>query len=110
MIAAQGRTADNLPEPARAYAARLRAMLPALRERYGVCALALFGSHVRGEQRPDSDLDVLVEFDGPATFDGFMGLKLELEDALRLPVDVVTTHALDPRLAPHIAPDLVDVA
>jgi uncharacterized protein len=41
----------------------LRAHLPELREDYGVRTLGVFGSYVRGEQRPRSDLDLLVEFD-----------------------------------------------
>ena len=44
--------------------ARLRAELPDLRERWGVRSLGVFGSYVRGRQRPRSDLDLLVEFDG----------------------------------------------
>lgn len=45
-----------------------------VRERYGARRLALFGSAARDELRDDSDIDVLVEFDGPATFDGYFGL------------------------------------
>ncbi|MBI3913583.1 MAG: nucleotidyltransferase domain-containing protein [Chloroflexi bacterium] len=41
----------------------MRAHLPALRERYAVTSLGVFGSYVRGEQKKRSDLDVLVEFD-----------------------------------------------
>ena len=41
-----------------------------VRERYGARRLALFGSAARDELRDDSDIDVLVEFEGPATFDG----------------------------------------
>jgi predicted nucleotidyltransferase len=41
----------------------LKAILPELRDRYGVISLGVFGSYVCGEQTPDSDLDLLVEFD-----------------------------------------------
>lgn len=44
------------------FRALLRERLPDLRRRFGVATLSLFGSYVRGEQRPQSDLDVLVEF------------------------------------------------
>jgi predicted nucleotidyltransferase len=40
----------------------LREQLPALQDRYGVTSLGLFGSYVRGDARPESDLDVLVRF------------------------------------------------
>lgn len=43
---------------------------PHLRQRFNVRDMALFGSVARGESRPDSDVDVLVEFEGSPTFDG----------------------------------------
>ncbi|MGE4044859.1 MAG: nucleotidyltransferase family protein, partial [Acetobacteraceae bacterium] len=44
---------------------RLRTALPALRQNWPIRSLALFGSRVRDDARPDRDLDVLVEFDRP---------------------------------------------
>ncbi len=79
-------------------------------DRYGVRSLALFGSVVRGEQKPESDIDLLVEFDGPATFDGYMELKFYLEDLLGKPVDLVTQKALRPQLRPRIERELVYVS
>lgn len=81
---------------------RLRALLSEARTRFGVRDLAVFGSVARGEAAESSDIDVLVDFDGPATFDGFMGLKLFLEDALAIRVDLVTRSALKPRLRARI--------
>ena len=78
--------------------------------RFGVRSLSLFGSMARDEARPDSDVDVLVEFDGPTTFDGHMGLLVYLEDLLGCRVDVVTAKGLKPRLRPLIDQDLVRVA
>ena len=49
----------------------------------GVQTLMLFGSVAAGEDTPTSDVDVLVQFDGPATFDGYMDLKFLLEDTKR---------------------------
>ena len=46
----------------------LKVMLPELRDRHGVISLGVFGSYVRGEQTPDSDLDLLVEFDPAVRF------------------------------------------
>ena len=78
--------------------------------RFGVRSLSLFGSMARDEARPDSDVDVLVEFDGPTTFDVQMGLLVFLEDLLGCRVDVVTAKGLKPRLRPLIERDLVRVA
>jgi hypothetical protein len=66
----------------RAFAfARLAELMPAARERFGVRDLAVFGSVSRGEASDASDLDVIVDFFGKATFDGYMGLKLFLGDS-----------------------------
>jgi len=69
---------------------------------FGVKSLALFGSVVRDEARLDSDVDMLVEFEGAATFDRYMGLRFFLEDLLGTPVDLVTRKALKPRLRPYV--------
>ena len=79
-------------------------------QRFGVRSLALFGSVARDEGRPDSDIDFLVEFDGPTTFDRHMGLLVYLEDLLGRRVDVITVAGLKPRLRPLIEQDLVRVA
>ena len=55
--------------------------------RRGVKSLSIFGSVARGEEREDSDVDILVEFDGPVTFDAFMDTKFYLEDLLGRKVD-----------------------
>ncbi len=78
--------------------------------RFGVRSLSLFGSVARDEGRPDSDVDLLVEFEGPTTFDGHMGLVVFLEDLFGCRVDVVTAKGLKPRLRPLIDQDLVRVA
>jgi len=73
----------------------------------GVRSLGLFGSFVRNEQRPDSDLDVLVEFDpSQKTFDNFMKVSLLLEDLCDRRVDLVTTESLSPYLRPHIVSEV----
>ena len=68
----------------------------------GVKSLAIFGSTARDEARPESDVDVLVEFAGPATFNGYMDLKFFLEDLLGRPVDLVTKKSIRPRLKEQI--------
>ncbi|MFN3750108.1 MAG: nucleotidyltransferase family protein [Thiobacillus sp.] len=82
----------------------------AMRQHFGVRHLSLFGSTVRDASRDDSDVDVLVEFDGPATSDRYFGLLFYLEDLLGRPVDLVTDKALRPELRPHIEKEAVRVA
>jgi uncharacterized protein len=76
----------------------------------GVVRLALFGSVLRNEARPDSDVDVLVQFD-PAmkNFDRFMALADLLETTLERRVELVTTEALSPYIGPHILAEATDV-
>lgn len=87
----------------------LRNSKPELAARYGVTRLTLFGSAARGTARNDSDVDVLVAFDGPATSDRYFGVLFYLEDLLRVPVDLVTEKALRPEFRPSIERDGVRV-
>jgi predicted nucleotidyltransferase len=78
--------------------------------RLGVRRLALFGSVVRGEARPGSDIDLLVEFDpDQKTFDHFLQLCDLLEALLQRPVELITTEALSPYIGPHILAEAEDV-
>jgi uncharacterized protein len=83
--------------------------LPELRARFGVTRLALFGSMVRDTATSDSDVDVLVSFDGPATSARYFGVQFCLEDLLGRPVDLVTERALRPELRPVIDRERFDV-
>ena len=82
---------------------------PEMRRRFGVRSLALFGSRAREQPHPDSDFDMLVEFDGPATSARYFGLQFFLEDLLGGPVDLVTERALRPQLRPFVERDLMHV-
>jgi uncharacterized protein len=82
---------------------------PALAARFGVLRLALFGSTVRDAARPDSDIDILVYFDGPATSERYFGVQFFLEDLLGRPIDLVTDKALRPELRPYIELEAVHV-
>ena len=76
----------------------------------GVQRLALFGSVVRNEARPDSDVDVLVEFrPGLKSFDRFLALAELLERVLERRIELVTTEALSPYIGPHILAEATDV-
>jgi predicted nucleotidyltransferase len=82
---------------------------PELQRRFGVVRLALFGSRARGRARPDSDVDVLVAFDGPATSARYFGVQFYLEDPLGCPVDLVTENALRSQLRPFVEQDAIHV-
>jgi predicted nucleotidyltransferase len=69
------------------------------RQRYGVTRIGIFGSFVRGEERSDSDVDVLVEFkEGQETFNNYMDLKFYLEDLFQRNVDLVIRDSIKRRL------------
>jgi predicted nucleotidyltransferase len=82
---------------------------PFLVRQFGVKKLALFGSTARDAATAGSDVDVLVEFDGPATSERFFGVQFYLEDHLGCPVDLVTDKALRPELRPFIEREAVHV-
>ena len=82
---------------------------PELARRFGVVRLALFGSTARDAARSDSDIDVLVAFDGPATSARYFGVQFYLEDLFGCPVDLVTEKALRAELRPFIEKEAVHV-
>jgi uncharacterized protein len=82
--------------------AQLSSFLPELRRHHPIRSMALFGSVVRGEHRPDSDVDILVEFEGSVDLFDLAGLKVDLEDRLGRRVDLAQRNLLKPRLAPRI--------
>ena len=77
---------------------------------FQVKSMAIFGSVARDEAGVESDLDVLVEFEGPTTFDRYMALKIFLEDLLHCSVDLVTRKGVRPQLAPYIEREALRVA
>lgn len=87
----------------------LRALKPELTERFGVTRLALFGSTTRDEAKENSDIDIMIAFDSPATFKKYFGMQFLLEDQLGCPVDLVTEKALRPELRPFIEREAIDV-
>ena len=87
---------------------RLRADQPAL-DRFGVSSIAVFGSFARGQARPDSDLDILVDYRDdarPDLFD-FIELKQHLEALFGRPVDLATPEALHRGLRERILAEAV---
>ena len=82
---------------------------PELVRRFGITDLALFGSTVRDAARPDSDIDILVSFDGPATSKRYFGVQFYLEDLFGCPIDLVTDKALRPQLRPYVEASAIHV-
>lgn len=78
-----------------------RKILPILKD-YGVKKAGLFGSCVRGEMGLDSDIDILVEIEKDISLLDFVGLKLEIEDALGKKVDLVEYNTIKPLLKDRI--------
>ena len=87
----------------------LRAHKATLSQRFGVTALVLFGSVVRGQLSEDSDIDILVRFDGPTTSNAYFGVQFYLEELLGHPVDLVTDKALRAELRPYVEREAVNV-
>jgi predicted nucleotidyltransferase len=96
--------------PIETIVSKVRELAPALKAE-GVVKLFLFGSRARGDARPDSDLDVLVETaarPGSPTFDLFKVSHL-IEDATGLQVQISMRELLKPRITERIADDLIEV-
>ena len=89
--------------------ALLRQQMPLLGERYRVKTLSMFGSYVRHEQRPDSDLDLLVTFDQLPSLLKFIELENYLTDTLGVKVDLVMPDTLKPRIGQRILSEAVSV-
>ncbi len=81
---------------------QLQALQPDLRRRYPIRAMGIFGSYVRGEARDDSDLDVSVEIGEGMTPPDYVGLQMELTDALGIKVDLADKAALRRRIGAHV--------
>jgi predicted nucleotidyltransferase len=87
--------------------ATLRGQLPLLADRYGVASLGLFGSYVRQEARPDSDLDILVRFHRTPGLLRLIELENYLSDLLGLRVDLVMAEALKPHIGRRILAEVI---
>ena len=87
----------------------LNKLKPELVERFGVTRLALFGSTVRDEAGSDSDIDIIIAFDGPATSEKYFGVQFLLEDELGHSVDLVTEKAMRDELRPYIEKEAINV-
>ena len=81
-----------------------------LQKQYSVKTLGVFGSYARGEATKNSDLDVLVEFNGELTFRNYMDLKFFLEDLFKRKVDLVIKEDIKPKIREQILGDTIYVS
>jgi predicted nucleotidyltransferase len=91
------------------YHSVLRRELPTLKRQYNIATLGLFGSYVRGTQRYDSDLDVLVTFDEMPSLFRLIELQDYLSDLLGIKVDLVLRESLKARIGERIRREVVPV-
>jgi hypothetical protein len=82
-----------------------------LKRKYGVKEIGIFGSYVRGEQKKQSDIDLLVEFEESSnlTLLDFIGLENYLSEILGVKVDLVEKQTLKPRIGKRILEEVVNV-
>ncbi|MCS6883742.1 MAG: nucleotidyltransferase family protein [Chloroflexaceae bacterium] len=80
----------------------LKSQRAQLQERYRVCAIWLFGSYARGEARPRSDIDLLVEFEEPPSLVEWARMQRELSQLLGKRVEVAPKHLLKPRVRERV--------
>lgn len=76
---------------------------------FGIKSLAIFGSVVRNEAKPTSDVDILVDFNKPIGLFKFIRLQKQLEALLHHKVDLVSRPALKPQLRERILQEKTDV-
>ncbi|MFH1380289.1 MAG: nucleotidyltransferase family protein [bacterium] len=86
----------------------LKKFIPILKERFKVKEIGVFGSYGRGEESEESDIDILVEFNGSVGWE-FVDFKEYLEEILHNKVDVVTVKALKPQLKDIILREVIYV-
>lgn len=87
----------------------LKNQKPFLTEKYGVKEIGVFGSYVKGEQKAESDLDILVEFGRPVGFFEFLDLEEYLENTIGIKVEIVTPKALKPKIGEYILREVVTI-
>lgn len=89
---------------------KLKDHIPEFVERFGIASLYLFGSVARNEARPDSDVDLLVEFNRPIGLFEFIELQQQLETLLGCKVDLGTKRSLKARLKDQVTQEAIRVA
>jgi predicted nucleotidyltransferase len=89
--------------------AELRQLQTELQARYPIRAIGVFGSYARGEQRPDSDLDLVIDLGPGLTLIDLARIETELAQRLGLPVELAIKDALKPRIEKRILAEAIMV-
>ena len=87
----------------------LRTHKPVLAERFGVTDLALFGSFARDQATDESDVDILVRFKRPPSWQTYFGAQFYLEDLLGRPVELADSEDIRAEIRPYVEGHTVDV-
>lgn len=87
--------------------AELRHLEPGLKRRYPLRQIGVFGSYARGEQQPNSDLDIIVDLEPGLTLIDLARLEGELTESLGLPVELAIKDALKPRIEKRILAEAI---
>jgi predicted nucleotidyltransferase len=98
-----------MPRSVLQYRDVLRRHVAGLAAKYKIASLGLFGSRVRGDERSDSDLDILVSFHEAPTLLRFIELEQELTELVGVKVDLVMREALKPQVGEHVLREVVAV-
>ena len=86
--------------------AEIKEKITPLLNKYDVAYAGVFGSFARGEENDHSDVDIVVKFKGPATFDNYLKLDNAIRSTLGKDVDLLTENSINRFLRPHIEQDL----
>ena len=85
----------------------VRETILSILRKYGASKIAIFGSYARGEEKEDSDIDILVRFNSPKSLFQLVRIEDELKEALQRPVDLITEKSVSPYLTNSIHRDEV---
>jgi hypothetical protein len=87
----------------------LKKLMPTLRKNYSIRELGIFGSYVSGNHKSTSDIDLLVEFQTPPSFFGFIRLENFLSQKLGVKADLVMKDTLKPAISRRVLSELVQI-
>ena len=88
---------------------KIKEKITPILQRYGITKAAIFGSLAKGEVKPDRDVDILVEIKSDISLLDFIGIRIELEEALKMKVDLVEYETIKPFIREKILSEQVAI-